>query len=961
MSDEVRWFEVFFGRSRIAAFVIELNGEVTAVNDAALRMLGYGREELPSVSLPSVLATDADVVGAYQFRERLLRNNAATEPVVLRVRRKDGAMRWTEVECTLLTHEGGEAYAVFGTAVDISRTVSAEQREARLVDLLCSVRGAHEQLRRIHGELEQAVSGGELGAWEWIVPAGDIRCNDRCKRMLGYEPRELTPTFELWRDLVHPDDRHHVGETIDPLLVGRTQRFELEHRLRHKSGEWIWVVSRGRVVERDSEGRPVRVSGALLDIDRHKRAEEQLRLSRERYATYMRLASDGIYRVEFDRPVPIRLPADQQVEQFYEHAFVAEANDAMARMYGYARGEDLVGKRLEEFHGGRDREVNRAFLRRFVEGGNRVENVLSREVDREGTERYFRNTVFGLVEDGHLTRVWGTQHDVTELMRAQEALRQSEERFRRLAETIRVIPWESDIAASAFTYVGPRAVDILGYPLEAWLERGFWEAHIAPEDRDAAIRMCNRRIEEGAVDYTLEYRMTAADGRLVWIFDIAKVIREDSRPVRLRGFLIDITRQKQTQEALERHTRELAHQRRLTQKIFDTNPDVLYVFDLDKRSVVFRNRYVTRSLGYTVEQLNRMMPNISTDLMHPADLPDFLAHVDAMRDAAENEIRSLEYRLRAVDGGYRWFLSWDTPFERNEDGTVRQIIGTAVDITALKNAQADLERYQHRLEIQNEQLSSMNRSLEEANRRLQDLDRMKSDFVSVASHELRTPITSVLAFTQVLLSADETITAQSRRTYLQMIEREARRLGELASDLLDISKIESGRSELRLAAASLPSIAAEVIAGLTVPPDHSVSLQSDEAGNQPIVCDPGRIRQVLANLVENAVRYGTEVRVLVTGSASERRIDVSDNGPGIPPEELPRIFGKFYRARGDRTPGRGSGLGLAIARDIVRAHGGRIWADSTIGKGSVFHFTLNANLAPGERAVEAEELRTVHS
>ncbi len=955
-----RRFRALLSHARIAIFVLDVHGAVLDVNDAAVRMLGYGREELATLAPTSVLGSEADVIKAYQYGRGLLQGGVPGEPLLFRVRRKDGRALWVEVECSPLRRENGEIYALVGTAVDTTRAVRARRREARLAGLLASVRDMNRQLRELHSRLEHVVSGDELGEWDWSISADHVDCGARCKRTLGYAPDELGPSLESWRELVHPDDRERVNETLRSLVGGAAESFELEQRLRHKAGYWVWVLCRGRVVERAPSGRPVRVCGTLFDISERKRHEEELLLSRERYETYVRLTTDGIYRFELDEPIPTSLPVERQIELAFDRAYLAEANDAYARMYGYSRGGELVGKRLVELFGGRDNPINRPHLRQLIENGYRVENTLSRELDREGKERYFRNTMFALVESGAATRVWGTQHDVTELIQAQKALQDSEERFRRLAETIRIIPWESDIATEAFTYVGPRAIEILGYPADAWLERGFWEQHIAPQDRDAAIDMCKRRIEEGATDYSLEYRLIAADGRPVWVLDIAKVVRDDGRPVRLRGFLIEITHQKKTQESLERYAEELAQQRRLTQKVFDTNPNALYVFDLDRGDVVLRNRHVAQLMGYTMAHIKALMPNVSSTLMHPDDYRRFREYIRSMRHVAEDEVRSFEYRMRAADGSWRWFLSWDTPFERSEDGSVKQIIGTAMDITDLKNAQADLERYQHRLEMQNQQLSRMNRSLEEANRRLRELDRTKSDFVSVASHELRTPVTSILAFTQILLSTAETVTPRNRHTYLKTIEREARRLGVLAADLLDISRIESGRSELHLESVSLPEIAGEVVEGLSVPPDRSVSLESDEAGARPIICDPGRIRQVLSNLIENAVRYGTEIRIAISGNAGERRVDVIDNGPGIAPQDIGRIFTKFYRVRSDKAPGKGSGLGLAIARDIVKAHGGRIWVDSTVGKGSAFHFTLKAppaeqghTAAPGRTSIHA--------
>lgn len=837
-AEDARRFRLLYEHMELAVCLVDLHGRVLEMNNAAARMSGYTQSELVSRSALALTATAEDQVRARDICRQAVRRGRTGKPVTLELPRKGGGWLWVRVEASLLRSANGRPHAILLTAQDISRGREARQREKRLVELLGSVRDLNRQLREMHERLELAVSGGELGAWDWRVPTGRMQCSDRCGRILGYGPGELQPSLELWRSLVHPDDRQRMNDTLEALLAGRTESFQLEHRLQRRTGEWVWVVSRGRATERDPEGRPLRVSGTLLDISERKRYEEELLLSRERYATYVRLTTDGIYRFELDEPIPTSLPVEEQVELGFDRAYLAEANDAYARMYGYSRGDELVGKRLVELFGGRDNPTNRAYLRQLVENGYRVEHALSREIDRDGRERYFRNTQFALVENGMVTRTWGTQHDVTELIQTQNALREREERLRH-------------------------------------------------------------------------------------------------------------------------HARELTEQRRVTQKMFDTNPNVLYVFDVDLRRAVYRNRYLASSLGYSPRQINEMLPDAIFVLIHPADYPRFQNHIGAMHDAADGEIRSFEYRMRSADGAWRWFLSWDTPFERKEDGTVARIIGTAVDITDLKNAQADLEQYQHRLEMRNEQLSRMNRSLEQANRRLRELDKLKSDFVSVASHELRTPVTSVLAFTQILLSAAETISPQTRHTYLKTIESEARRLGVLAADLLDISRIESGRSELHLETASLPAIVVEVIDSLDIPPHRVVSLHTDEAGAQPLVCDPGRIRQVLGNLIENAVRYGTHIRVSVSGDAHERRVDVADNGPGIAPRDLERVFDKFYRVRGDKTPGKGSGLGLAIARDIVRAHGGSIWAESTVGEGSTFHFTLQA--PPVEQEPAADTPRAMHT
>ncbi|WP_447977273.1 PAS domain-containing protein [Candidatus Nitrospira bockiana] len=137
-----------------------------------------------------------------------------------------------------------------------------------------------------------------------------------------------------------------------------------------------------------------------------------------------------------------------------------------------------------------------------------------------------------------------------------EALRQSEERLRLLLETTRMIPWEADAASWRFTYVGPQAVTLLGHALESWYEQDFWVRHIHPDDRDAAVSYCLKASQE-RLFYDFEYRMLAADGRVVWIQDVVTVVRDGERVTGLRGFMLDVTARKEAEDGIRRLNAEL--------------------------------------------------------------------------------------------------------------------------------------------------------------------------------------------------------------------------------------------------------------------------------------------------------------------------------------------------------------------------------------------------------------------
>ena len=240
-----------------------------------------------------------------------------------------------------------------------------------------------------------------------------------------------------------------------------------------------------------------------------------------------------------------------------------------------------------------------------------------------------------------------------------------------------------------------------------------------------------------------------------------------------------------------------------------------------------------------------------------------------------------------------------------------------------------------------ERLETSRRELEDQNRRLRESERAKSELVSVVAHELRTPLASVLGFTTVLLQRD--VTAEQRREYLGIIEAQARRLGALVNDFLDVQRLEEGKLSISKELVDIGSVVreqTELFAGQS--PKHllDVSLPTTPL---PVQGDSNRLAQVVANLLSNAIKYspqGGVVRVQGLRKNGVIRVSVQDEGVGIPKELQREIFGKFVRGHATAAGIEGSGLGLAISRSLVEAHGGNIDFESTNGQGSTFWFEI---------------------
>jgi NtrC-family two-component system sensor histidine kinase KinB len=228
--------------------------------------------------------------------------------------------------------------------------------------------------------------------------------------------------------------------------------------------------------------------------------------------------------------------------------------------------------------------------------------------------------------------------------------------------------------------------------------------------------------------------------------------------------------------------------------------------------------------------------------------------------------------------------------------------------------------------------------------RLHELDRLKSEFVMTASHELRTPLTSIGMSVDMLLESAAPKLTDKERELLTVCHEEVQRLRALVKDLLDLSKIEAGKLELAFEAVSPGFLGEQAVAIMKSQAEaKNLQLTLEVPATLPdVLADPTKIEWVLVNLLANAVRYtpeGGHIRLKGEDLGGRVHFSVSDNGEGVPYELQSRIFDKFVQVKGAGSP-EGSGLGLAICKEIVRAHRGTIWLDSTPGHGSTFTFTL---------------------
>lgn len=265
----------------------------------------------------------------------------------------------------------------------------------------------------------------------------------------------------------------------------------------------------------------------------------------ERYQAFIQNSSEGIWRFEIDEPIPISLSAEEQIARIYTFAYLAETNNSLARMYGFRSAKPMIGMRLSEFLIESDPQ-NKEYLEAFIASGYNLTQVESHERDKKGADKYFLNSLIGIIEDGHLVRAWGTQHDVTDQKAAGQALRLSEERLKLALQASSMGLWEWEVGSSEL-YWSPELRKIYGIGAAETVSFEMYMTMVHPEDREMAGSVAENSMKTGET-YQFEHRIIHRDGSIHWLLGTGRAILENGKPVRMIGTSMNIDPVKQTQE-----------------------------------------------------------------------------------------------------------------------------------------------------------------------------------------------------------------------------------------------------------------------------------------------------------------------------------------------------------------------------------------------------------------------------
>ncbi|QXE23529.1 hybrid sensory kinase [Richelia sinica FACHB-800] len=816
---------------------------------------------------------------------------------------------WWLTSLTPIRDESGRIYRLVGSSVNISDRILIEQA-----------------LRKSQQRLNYLLT---------FCPAMIYSCNpnhnfnlnfvsSNVKTLLGYEPNEVIGIEAFWQNHIHPDDQERVLTNLNQLFSQET--YAHEYRFINAYGNYRWIQSEMRLL-RDELGNPQEIVGYSIDITERKQAEEALRQNEMYLREAQRVAHVGSWSYDLIN----------QKSTWSEELYKIHGLDITAAPPTIEEITRLIHPDDSELY--QQEIVAKALVKEPFELDLRIIQPSGdiRHVETRG------EPIFN--EEGELVRLFGTTLDITERKRLEIALQEQEAFLRAIGDNI----------PNGYLYQLIRQLD--GSYNFCYLSAGVEKSYNLPA---AAIIANPKLIDNFIVEadrlYLLEKQEESAQNMCVLDVQVREYsptgnirwIRLCSTPRHLSdgrilwdGVHLDITELKQTEEILRSSEASLAK----AQQIAHIGS---WELDISTQQLTWSEE-LFRIYGQDPQRPTLTYPEY-LQLMPMADQDNLQSVVNQAINTGKSY--EIEHRFIRADGSVGWLLGRGEPIFDSQ-GRVVKLLGTALDISDRKRAELELQTAKEAAEAANH---------------------AKSVFLANMSHELRTPLNVILGFTQVM-KGDLLLTAEQQEN-IKIIHHSGEHLLNLINDVLDFSKIEAGHTQLDIISFDLIALLKylhEMFQQKTALKNLQLHLEIDHQLPQYVTTDANKLRQVLINLIGNAIKFTDQGSITIRAmmkvdSGRENygdnlpnqplilRLEVEDTGIGIAAEEQEIIFDAFVQTQRGRASLEGTGLGLAISSRFVNLMHGDLSVTSSLNQGSIFRIDL-----PVEVASSAEIPATVQT
>ena len=795
------------------------------------------------------------------------------------------------------------------------------------------------RLQEIKEQYELAINGSNDGIWDWDLQTNELYLSRRWKEMLGFAEEELENTFQTFSSLLYDEDRERVTAFVQKYLSGEIHQYAIEFRMKHKDGGLRWIEAKGEAL-RNEEGIPYRMAGSHSDITERKNREIELR-------TILETTVDGFYIAD-------------------EQGRLLSANNTLCQMLGYDR-EELLSLTMYDFVVPPPPSSVKERIEHITSKGKGLFECFYRTRNGEMVEVEISATC--LCQG--MKRLVVFVRDIRQRKTAERQLQESFSKYRQIAENISDVVFTTDLQFNT-TYISPSVERMVGDPPEVHIRKPLVQK-FPPESIQAFYKILKEELEkenDPGVDTDrsriLEVEQYRVDGSTFTASISIKFIRDtEGRPIGIQGLTRDISAQKKAEKTIAYYSdmQELLIKIASTyidihldevRDMIDTslkelgefvNADRAYIFDYDWANNTTSNTFEWCSPG-TTPQIEELQDVPLDYIPHWVEthkkgevmsIPDVFAlpEGDGVREILEpQEVKSL-LALPMMDGkeciGFIGFDSVQKHHHYSGNEVKLLLIFSKMLVNVRKRRAQDLL------------LTRMKEDAEQASR-------AKSEFLANMSHEIRTPLNAVIGFTDLLLKTE---LDEVQADFMESVNQSALVLLELISDILDYSKIEAGKLELNEDNTNIRELCGQIadIVKLKAHAKHLEFLVNiQECIPLTVLVDSIRLRQVLINLLWNAIKF-TEEGEVELGLQYSRAADkphfgaftfyVRDTGVGIPADRQEDILSAFVQIQpAANRKYSGTGLGLPISVSILEKMGSKLEIESEPEKGSLFRFTI---------------------